>query len=127
MEVIVRDDYECQDCGSLGGRRGDTKLHVHHKTPVMEGGTNNLENLTTLCESCHWVRHHTEKKPWAQEPDGQDDDLKRAEPDPDLPEGVPAKACITIKNINGNEYEYWQWRDGDKVRSKYKGPVSDDE
>jgi hypothetical protein len=41
----------------------------------------------------------------------------------DLPDDVPAKATITIKNINDNRYYYWQWREGDKVRSKYKGPV----
>lgn len=39
------------------------------------------------------------------------------------PDGVPAKASTTIKEINGNRYYYWQWRDGDQVRSKYKGPV----
>lgn len=39
---------------------------------------------------------------------------------------VPQKATLTIKEINDNRYYYWQWRDGDKIRSKYKGPVSDD-
>ncbi|WP_142860709.1 hypothetical protein [Salinigranum halophilum] len=42
----------------------------------------------------------------------------------DLPDDVPAKATITIKRINDNRYYYWQWREGDKVRSKYKGPVT---
>ncbi|GAB7095352.1 hypothetical protein JCM30237_25050 [Halolamina litorea] len=41
----------------------------------------------------------------------------------DRPEGVPAKASTTIKEINGNRYHYWQWRDGDKIRSQYKGPA----
>lgn len=45
----------------------------------------------------------------------------------DIPEDVPAKATITIKNINDNRYYYWQWRQGDKVRSKYKGPVNPDD
>ncbi|MFC7233475.1 hypothetical protein ACFQMM_22775 [Saliphagus sp. GCM10025308] len=40
-----------------------------------------------------------------------------------LPDDVPSKATITIKEINDNRYYYWQWRDGEKVRSKYKGPV----
>ncbi|EMA59649.1 hypothetical protein [Halorubrum lipolyticum] len=43
-----------------------------------------------------------------------------------LPNDVPAKAAITIKEINDNRYYYWQWRDGDRVRSKYKGPVDSD-
>ncbi|MFC7325913.1 hypothetical protein ACFQMF_15200 [Halorubrum rutilum] len=45
----------------------------------------------------------------------------------DLPDEVPSKATITIKEINDNRYYYWQWRDGDKVRSKYKAPVSPDD
>lgn len=44
----------------------------------------------------------------------------------DRPEGVPAKASTTIKEINGNRYYYWQWRDGEQVRSQYKGPVESD-
>ncbi len=44
----------------------------------------------------------------------------------DLPDDVPSKATITIKEINDNRYYYWQWRDGQKVKSKYKGPVSPD-
>ena len=45
----------------------------------------------------------------------------------DLPDDVPSKATITIKEINDNRYYYWQWRDGKKIRSKYKAPVSPDE
>lgn len=45
----------------------------------------------------------------------------------DLPDDVPSKATITIKAINDNRYYYWQWREGDKVTSKYKGPVDPDE
>ena len=45
----------------------------------------------------------------------------------DFPDDVPSKATITIKEINDNRYYYWQWREGDKVKSKYKGPVNPDE
>ena len=45
----------------------------------------------------------------------------------DLPDDVPSKATITIKEINDNRYYYWQWRDGGYVKSKYKGPVNPDE
>lgn len=41
----------------------------------------------------------------------------------DLPDDVPSKATITIKEINDNRYYYWQWREGDKIKSKYKSPV----
>ena len=43
-----------------------------------------------------------------------------------LPDDVPSKATITIKEINNNRYYYWQWREGDKIKSKYKGPVNSD-
>jgi hypothetical protein len=45
----------------------------------------------------------------------------------DLPDDVPGKATITIKEINDNRYYYWQWREGEKVTSKYKGPVNPEE
>lgn len=43
------------------------------------------------------------------------------------PDGVPAKASTTVKEINSNRYYYWQWRDGDRIRSQYKGPVESGE
>lgn len=56
-EAIIRDDYTCQECGAEGGPKGDTRLEVHHITPVSEGGSNGKENLVTLCDSCHTGRH----------------------------------------------------------------------
>ena len=50
-------------------------------------------------------------------------DQKEAE---ERPDDVPSKATITIKEINDNRYYYWQWRDGEKIRSQYKGPVNSD-
>jgi hypothetical protein len=58
----------------------------------------------------------------------EDSDENEIEERPDdLPDDVPRKATITIKEINDNRYYYWQWREGDKVTSKYKGPVNPDE
>ena len=45
----------------------------------------------------------------------------------DLPDDVPSKATITVKEINDNRYYYWQWRDGEKIKSKYKGPANPNE
>jgi len=56
----------------------------------------------------------------------EDEDEIEARPD-GLPDDVPSKATTTIKEINDNRYYYWQWRDGDKIRSQYKGPVNPDE
>jgi len=59
------------------------------------------------------------------EEESNDDEIEER-PD-DLPDDVPTKATITIKEINDNRYYYWQWREGEKVKSKYKSPVNPDE
>ncbi len=58
------------------------------------------------------------------EEDSDDDEIDER-PD-DLPDDVPSKATVTIKQINNNRY-YWQWRDGESIRSQNKGPVNPDE
>jgi hypothetical protein len=59
--------------------------------------------------------------------DTDTDDEAEPDRDEDLPEDVPSKATITIKAINDNRYYYYQWRDGERIKSKYKGPVDSDE
>ncbi|MFC7076084.1 hypothetical protein [Haloarcula halophila] len=55
------------------------------------------------------------------------DQEKGADRPDDLPDDVPSKPTIIIKEINNNRYYYWQWREGDKIRSQYKSPVNSDE
>ncbi|RNJ22028.1 hypothetical protein [Halosegnis longus] len=43
----------------------------------------------------------------------------------DFPDDIPVK--VTIKQISDNRYDYWQWREGDKIKSEYKCPVDPDE
>jgi 5-methylcytosine-specific restriction endonuclease McrA len=54
--VLDRDDYKCQICGVMESDLSQS-LHVHHKTPLSSFESseraNNLENLVTLCPSCH--------------------------------------------------------------------------
>ena len=57
--------------------------------------------------------------------ESEDDEIDER-PD-DRPDDVPSKATITIKEISDNRYYYWQWREGDTVTSKYKGPVNPSE
>ena len=49
--VNERDNYLCQDC------REDKRLYVHHIKPLYAGGTNNDDNLISLCSLCHIRRH----------------------------------------------------------------------
>lgn len=70
------------------------------------------------------LAEHKERETRLEE-DSKEDEIEER-PD-DLPDDVPAKATITIKEINDNRYYYWQWREGEKIKSKYKSPVSPDE
>lgn len=46
-QVLQRDGYVCQHCG------GTDYLEAHHIKARHQGGTDNPENLITLCEACH--------------------------------------------------------------------------
>jgi 5-methylcytosine-specific restriction endonuclease McrA len=46
--ILHRDNYACQICG-----KKHTRLEVHHIVYRSQGGTNDENNLITLCENCH--------------------------------------------------------------------------
>ena len=46
--ILHRDNYTCQCCG-----KKNCKLEVHHVKFRSNGGTDDEENLLTLCEDCH--------------------------------------------------------------------------
>lgn len=48
LDVLLRDNKTCQICGCTEG-----PLHVDHKMPVSRGGTNDMDNLWTLCAPCN--------------------------------------------------------------------------
>ena len=50
--VLHRDKYTCQICGKKHAR-----LEVHHIIYRSQGGTDDENNLITLCESCHSAIH----------------------------------------------------------------------
>lgn len=61
--TLERDDYECQDCGMARNEHYDEysrDLEVHHITPFRtfdnSATANELENLVTVCKSCHRAR-----------------------------------------------------------------------
>ncbi len=53
--VLDRDNYTCQHCK---GKSKDKRLHVHHIIFRRNGGSDEPENLITLCETCHDKLHH---------------------------------------------------------------------
>lgn len=46
--VYKRDKFQCQNCGNKNKR-----LDVHHRIPFLDGGSNDINNLISLCRSCH--------------------------------------------------------------------------
>ena len=82
------------------------------------------EHLRDVASYVEALAEHKEREVRLEE---EADDADVEERSDDLPDDVPAEATITIKEINDNRYYYWQWREGEKIRSQYKGPASPDE
>lgn len=61
LAVFDRDEWRCGLCGRRSGEpytnsRGKpalTSLEVDHIVPRSKGGTNDMDNLQTLCSSCN--------------------------------------------------------------------------
>ena len=57
---------------------------------------------------------------WKDQHDGEDassDEAEVAEPET-YPDGVPERATVSVTEIAGTEYYYYQWREGDEIRSE---------
>ena len=50
-QVLRRDRWSCQFCGSM------TQLEVHHQLFRSHSGSDCLDNLITVCHSCHSALH----------------------------------------------------------------------
>ncbi len=82
------------------------------------------ERLRDFAMYAEELAEHKEREARLEEGSTEDEIENRPN---DLPDDVPTKATITIKEINDNRYYYWQWREGDKIKSKYKSPVNSSE
>lgn len=58
-KVLNRDSYTCQCCK---GKKKDSKLEVHHIIFRSQGGSDEEDNLITLCHTCHYSLHHGKQK-----------------------------------------------------------------
>jgi ATP-dependent DNA helicase RecQ len=50
-QVLERDGWRCQNCGS------SRDLQIHHLKPRSQLGSDLLQNLITLCAGCHGKLH----------------------------------------------------------------------
>jgi 5-methylcytosine-specific restriction endonuclease McrA len=53
QQILRRDGWSCQSCGSL------SNLEVHHKKFRSHSGHDSEENLITLCSTCHASVHQS--------------------------------------------------------------------
>jgi len=108
----------------------DIPKYIHE--PLQKQSPTRLRHISQyadeLADAKEHQREQEQQEEASEEDDQEDTDVEQPDRDQheDLPEGVPAKASITIKEINNNRYYYWQWRDGDEIKSKYKSPVNPD-
>jgi 5-methylcytosine-specific restriction endonuclease McrA len=108
-EAIIRDDYTCNECGAEGGPKGNARLQVHHITPVGDGGSDDLENLETLCSECHETRHYNDAEEYF--------DAIRA----NAPASTKEIADAVGVTRQGADYRLRQLEEDGKVESKMVG------
>lgn len=60
IKVLSRDNFRCVFCGKSPATDLGTKLHIDHIIPFSKGGTNDTENLQTLCEACNIGKSNSE-------------------------------------------------------------------
>lgn len=58
--VYARDNYRCALCDSPRG------LQIHHVMKRSQGGSNDAQNIITLCMYCHNVIHGTRFPEWPE-------------------------------------------------------------
>ncbi|ELZ17677.1 hypothetical protein [Natrinema limicola] len=55
---------------------------------------------------------------WKDQHDGEDTSSSDGLEPETYPDGVPKRATVSVTEIAGTEYYYYQWRDGDEIRSE---------
>lgn len=53
--IFERDSFQCQSCGKTGLK---TNLNIDHIIPLARGGSNDISNLQTLCQTCNQKKKH---------------------------------------------------------------------
>jgi hypothetical protein len=51
FDIMSRDRFSCQLCGAT--KKHGAVLHIDHKIPLAKGGSNENDNLWTLCDRCN--------------------------------------------------------------------------
>jgi 5-methylcytosine-specific restriction endonuclease McrA len=54
--LLRRDGYRCVQCSV------ESNLTIDHIKPWSKGGTNRMENLQILCDTCNWLKADQERR-----------------------------------------------------------------
>ena len=52
-DVMKRDNFKCCYCGRSPAIDSNVILEIDHTIPVSKGGTNEIDNLKTICKDCN--------------------------------------------------------------------------
>lgn len=61
LRVLKRDHYKCQKCGRSPATHRSLYLHIDHIVPFSNGGSNDENNLQTLCNKCNLGKGNDER------------------------------------------------------------------
>jgi hypothetical protein len=64
LQVLERDNYTCQFCF----KKKESRFHVHHIQKRDLGGPDTLDNLVTVCPSCHPKAEKISSQNWDGNP-----------------------------------------------------------
>lgn len=56
-QILKRDQFRCRVCGRSPAEDVHVTLEVHHINPFNAGGVTSINNLITLCDTCHDGAH----------------------------------------------------------------------
>ena len=65
-----------------------------------------------------WMESRDDEQGSDATADASVDEAGDATGDAEYPPDVPERASVTVKEIAGTTYHYYQWRDGDRIESK---------
>lgn len=51
-QIFARDNFTCRYCGAQAGQTG-VNLQIEHIISVVDGGSNEIDNLLTSCQRCN--------------------------------------------------------------------------
>ena len=118
---MSNEDYAHQALSAL--ERIDVEALEQDGHDAHEDAIAAVNELATLLESDDRVEDQNSVDTSEEWADNEDDWVEKVADAYEQAEIPRSKGTVTVKSIDGREYYYLQWREGDKARSQYVAPV----